>query len=127
MDIKWLPKTTKGIVSIYENHITLNKVARDYFKDAYRTLVGYDKDNDILLIKALNKEEASLTKYSSNDLHTISIRPSTDASTEGVIQSLMEFHPGFFQEKSYKFQCQWEASQKMLKVYLQRLSNVVNS
>ena len=52
MDIKWLPKTTKGIVSIYENHITLNKVARDYFKDAYRTLVGYDKDNDILLIKA---------------------------------------------------------------------------
>jgi hypothetical protein len=122
MDIKWLPKTTKGIVSIYENHITLNKVARDYFKDAYRTLVGYDKDNDILLIKALNKEEASLTKYSSNDLHTISIRPSYGRiNGKGVIQSLMEFHPLDFSKRSlYKFQCQWEASQKMLKVYMQR-------
>ncbi|HEY8395959.1 MAG TPA: hypothetical protein VIK96_04200 [Bacilli bacterium] len=125
MDIKWLPKTTKGIVSIYENHITLNKVARDYFKDAYRALVGYDKDNDLLLIKALNKEEASLPKYSDNDLHQISIRPSYGRiNGKGIIQNLTEFHPIDFSKKSlYKYKCDWEASQKMLKVYLQREVN----
>lgn len=122
MNIKWFPKTSQGTVSIYETNITLNKVASAYFKDAYRALVGYDKDNDLLLIKALDKEEASLPKYSKNDLHQISIKPSYGRiNGKGIIQNLMEFHPLDFSKKSlYKFKCDWEASQKMLKVYLQR-------
>jgi hypothetical protein len=125
MNIKWFPKTSQGTVSIYETNITLNKVASAYFKDSYKTLVGYDKGNEVLLIKALNKEEAMLSKYSNNDLHDISIKPSYGRiNGKGIVQNLAEFHPLDFSKKSlYKYKCDWEASQKMLKVYLEREVN----
>jgi hypothetical protein len=122
MDIQWFPKTNQGIVSVYETNITLNKSASDYFKDAFSTLIGYDKSTNMLLIKALNKEEALLPKYSVNDLHPISIKPSYGRiNGKGIIQNLSKYYPLDFSKKSlYKFNCDWDASQKILKVYLER-------
>ncbi|MDD4000061.1 MAG: hypothetical protein PHX62_04110 [Bacilli bacterium] len=125
MNIKWFPKTAQGAVSIYETNITLNKVASVYFKDSYKTLVGYDKENNLLLIKALNKEESSLPKYNDCDLHSISIKPSyARINGKGIVENLKEYHPLDFSKKSlYKYKCDWEASQKMLKVYLKKEVN----
>ncbi|NLD26373.1 MAG: hypothetical protein GX661_03330 [Acholeplasmataceae bacterium] len=122
MDIQWFPKTAPGVVSIYETNITLNKVVCDYFKDAYSTLIGYDKSNHLLLIKSLNKEEATLPKYSTNDLHSISIKPTYGRiNGKGIIKNLAKFYPLDFSRKSlYKFDCEWDASQKILKVNLER-------
>lgn len=122
MDIQWFSKNLQGVVTIYETNITLNTVASDHFKDAYTTLIGFDKSNNTLLIKALNKEEAMLDKYSESDLHKISIKPSYGRiNGKGLIQNISKFFPLDFSKKNlYKFVCDWDASHKFLRVYFER-------
>ena len=122
MDIQWFSKSLQGVVSIYETNITLNTVAANYFKNAYSTLIGFDRANNILLIKALNKEEASLAKYNEDDLHPISIKPSYGRiNGKSIIKNITKFFPLDFSHKNlYKFPCDWDASQKYLKIYLEK-------
>ena len=122
MDIMWFSKDLQGIVSIYETNITLNTVASSYFKTAFTTLIGYDKSKNILLIKALNKEDATLGKYTENDLHAVSLKPSYGRiNGKRLVSNIMKFYPLDFAKKNlYKFPCDWDASQKFLKVYLDK-------
>jgi len=122
MTVQWFSKNLQGIVAIYETNITLNTVARNYFKNAYKTLIGYVKDENILLIKALDKEETMLSKYNSGDLRSISIKTSYGRiSGKDIIQNIKRFFPLDFERKNmYKFPCEWDATKKYLKVYLER-------
>lgn len=120
MEIQWFSKNLQGVATIYETNITLNTVASSYFKNAFATLIGFNKKENILLIKALNKEEAKLGNYSSTDLHDISIKPSYGRiNGKGIVKSISEFFPmDFEQQKLYKFNCSWDESNKYLKIYL---------
>ncbi|HKM29224.1 MAG TPA: hypothetical protein VJZ51_00520 [Bacilli bacterium] len=121
MEIQWFSKSLQGIATIYETNITLNTVASSYFKNAFATLVGFNKQENILLIKALNKEEVSLGNYSPTDLHDISIKPSYGRlNGKGIIKKISEFFPMDFEKKKlYKFCCSWDESNKYLKIYLE--------
>jgi hypothetical protein len=125
MDIQWFSNTSAGVVSIYETNITLNTVASDHFKGAYTTLIGIDKSNSVLLIKALNKEEALLPKYSESDLHPISIKQSyARINGKGIVKNIARHVSLDFSKKSlFKFNCEWEPSQKFLKVFLKEEVN----
>lgn len=120
MEIQWFTKSLYGVVTIYETNITLNTVAAEHFVNAYSTLIGFDKRETTLLIKALNKEEAVCGKYSENDLHPISIKPSYGRiNGKMIIKNICECFPLDFQKQNfYKFKCEWDAANKYLKIYL---------
>jgi len=121
METQWFSKNLQGVVTIYETNITLNTVASSYFKNAFATLIGFNKKENILLIKALNKEEAKLGNYSSIDLHDISIKPSYGRiNGKGLVKKICEFFSmDFEKQKLYKFPCSWDESNKYLKIYLE--------
>lgn len=122
MDVQWFSKSFSGVVSIYETNITLNTVASNHFKNAYSTIIGFDKSNNTLIIKALDKEEAVLPKYNASDLHRISIRPSYGRiNGKGIIKNINKFFKlDFNKKKQYKFKCEWDPSHKFLIVYLEK-------
>ncbi|HHZ17707.1 MAG TPA: hypothetical protein GX390_00290 [Acholeplasmataceae bacterium] len=122
MNVQWFSKSLQGVVTLYETNITLNTVAKNYFRDAYKTLIGYSKEENILLIKALDKEEAMLSKYNPDDLRSISIKSSYGRiNGKDIIQNIRKFYPLDFARKSlYKFPCEWDPAKKFLKVYMER-------
>lgn len=121
MSVQWLSNCAQGSVTIYETNITLNTVACSNFKNAYAALIGFDSSDKSLLIKALSKEEATAGRYTDQDLHPISIKPSYGRiNGKGIIKSLCEFYPlNFADAKLHKFKCEWVSSQKFLKVFLE--------
>lgn len=118
MEIQWFTKNLNGVVTIYETNITLNTVAAEHFINAYSTLIGVDKKNNTLLIKALNKEEAINGQYTENDLHPISIKPSYGRiNGKMIIKNICQFFPlDFVKQNFYKFKCEWDAANKFLKI-----------
>ena len=125
MEIQWLSNSFKGIVSLYETNITLNTVAASNFENTYATMIGYSKKDNSLIIKSLNKEEATSGVYNRNDLHTISIKPSYGRiNGKNIIRSIATFYPLDFSKKSmYKFNCTWDVASKSLIVDLNKEVN----
>lgn len=121
MEIQWFTKNMAGIVTIYETNITLNTVAAGHFTNTYATLIGFNKKENILLIKSLNKEEAISGQYTDHDLHPISIKPSYGRiNGKKIINNICQLFPLDFSEKIfYKFKCEWDAANKYLKVFLE--------
>ncbi len=120
MEIQWFTKDMSGVATIYETNITLNTIASSHFANSYATLIGFNKRDTTLLIKSLNKEEAISGRYSDNDLHQISIKPSYGRiNGKTIIKNICHFFPLDFSEKTfYKFKCEWDAENKSLKVLL---------
>ena len=122
MNVQWFSKNLQGVVTIYETNITLNTVAKTYFRNAHKTLIGYSKDGNILLIKALDKEDSMMSKYNPGDLRSISIKSSYGRiNGKDIIENIRKFYPLDFSKKNmYKFPCEWDATKKYLKVYMER-------
>lgn len=105
MNVQWFSKNLQGVVTIYETNITLNTVAKTYFRNAHKTLIGYSKDENILLIKALDKEDSMMSKYNPGDLRSISIKSSYGRiNGKDIIENIRKFYPLDFSKKNmYKF------------------------
>lgn len=119
MDIQWFSKSLDGVATIYETNITLNTVAAENFKSAYSTAVGFNKSENILFIKSLNKEEA-ISNYDEANLHPIAIKPSYGRiNGKGLIKNICEVFPlDFTQKNSFKFRSEWDPANKYLKIFL---------
>lgn len=122
MSIKWFSKNLSGTVTIYDSNITLNTVAARHFEKAFSTLIGYEKSTHVLLIKPLNKEEATTGRYNSNDLHKISIKPSYGRiNGKQIIKNIDNIFPlDFSKSANYKFSAEWDDTNKYLKVFLDK-------
>ena len=120
MGIQWFSNTFDGVVTLYETNITLNTVASSHFVNSYLTLIGFDSSNDTLVIKSLNKVEATSGSYNDQELHPISIKKSYGrVSGKNIIKNLLKYYPLDFQTKSlHKFPCEWDDMSKSLIVYL---------
>lgn len=120
MEIQWFSNSFKGVVTLYETNITLNTVAASNFENAYATMIGYSKKDNSLIIKYLNKEEATSGVYNRNDLHTISIKPSYGRiNGKNIIRGIATFYPLDFSRKNmYKFYSTWDVASKSLIVDL---------
>lgn len=122
MDIQWFSRKTEGTASIYETNITFNKAASRYLVNTYAVLIGFDKDNKNVVVKALDKEEASLNKYTGLTLYKVSIKPTYGRiSSKQLISNIQNYYDFDFREnKMYKFACSWNQEQKFLTIYLDK-------
>ena len=62
-----------GFVSLYENHITINKSLMEYLKGAYRARIAIDKENDTMHIYPINKDYALSGELKESSLLQISV------------------------------------------------------
>lgn len=122
MDIQWFSKNPKGVATIYDSNITLNKVATNHFINSYGILIGYSSDSKALLIKSISKEEIAMGLYKDLDIHTISIKPSYGRITgKSIISKLCELYPIEFKGLTLnKYECSWVPEEKTLEVFLER-------
>lgn len=122
MSVEWFTNEKEKYATIYESSITLNTVAANYFKNTYSTVIGFDKENNNLLIKPISKEEVDVRNISSDDLHSISIKPSFGRITgKSIIKKLILYFPiDFKNSKSHKYICEWSNEEKLLKILLER-------
>ena len=122
MSIEWFSRSSNGLATIYETNITLNTVASNHFKSAYGTLIGYDKANNDLLIKSINKDEVTMGIYDDTEIHKISIKPSYGRiNGKQIINKLCNFFPlDFSKDAFHKFECERDVQDKTLKVKLLR-------
>lgn len=117
MKIDWIPRRENDAsVTIYDNNITLSKTAANYFIDAYKVLVGIDKEKNKLIIKKVSREETFRGDINKNTLHDISIKLSYGRITgKQLIHELSEnLHLNFNNKKSYKYNAKWYNAESML-------------
>ncbi|MDD4211982.1 MAG: hypothetical protein PHY42_01080 [Bacilli bacterium] len=122
MEIQWFTRNNHGVATIYETNITLNTVAANHFKSAYTTLIGFDEAKKILVVKAISKDEQAMGLYSEDETHPISIKPSYGRiNGKNIIRNLISIFPLDFSIKPFhKFPCEWDQTEKMLKIHLER-------
>ncbi len=120
MEIQWFSKNINGVVSIYETNITLNTVASIHFEGAYKTIVGFNRNDSTLIIKKLSKEEVISGAYNNFDLHDVSIKPSYGRiNGKELVKNISKHFPLDFTSKTlYKFECSWDDTTKSLTIYL---------
>ncbi|MBM7453497.1 hypothetical protein JN09_000827 [Acholeplasma morum] len=121
MAIEWImPKDTLGTVTFYDSNITLNKVAASYFVDAYKVIVGIDKEKRRVVIKNLNKEEAMRGDVNKNHLLDVAIKKSYGRiSSKKVISDISVLtNFDFLNNNNYKFRAKWSGTEKLLIVDL---------
>lgn len=117
MKIDWIARRENDAsVTLYDNNITLSKVAANYFNDAYKVLVGLDKENNKIIIKKVNKEETLRGDINKSNLHGIAIKSSYARITgKQLIHELTEnLSLDFDKKKSYKYNAKWYNAEKML-------------
>lgn len=122
MEIQWLSNNFKGVITLYETNITLNTVSASHFENTYAVMIGYSKKDHVLIIKSLNKEEATSGVYNKADLHTISVKPSYGRiNGKNIIRNISAFLPLDFTAKNmYKYYCTWDAASKSLIIDLNK-------
>ena len=117
MKIKWITKDDSlGAVTIYENNIRLSKKAADYFLDAYAIAIGVDLDDNKIIIKKVNKDEAESMGIDKSRLYKINIKPSYGRITgKQIIDELKSMYDfDFSKQLAYKFSAKWNTGEKML-------------
>lgn len=120
MNVEWFTNEKEKIATIYETNITFNTVASNYFKDMYSTQIGFDIENNVLLIKPITKDEALIRNLSDDELHPIAIKPSYGRiNGKNIIKKLCQCYPiDFTNYKSHRYICEWDYEENLLKIYL---------
>lgn len=122
MSVQWFTKGLQALATIYDNNITFNTAASRFLDNAYKVLIGFDQKEKTLLFKTISKEDIALGLYKTEDLHSVTIKPSYGRiHSKHLIRNLTEFFPLDFEKKIfYKYECTWDATQKTLKVNLEK-------
>lgn len=122
MNVEWFTNEKEKIATIYETNITFNTVAANHFLDVYATIIGFDTEENTLLVKPISKEEATTRNLSAMDIHPISIKPSYGRiNGKNIIKKLCRYYPiDFSSSKSHRYICEWNNNENLLKVFLTR-------
>ncbi len=121
MAIEWImPKDTLGTVTFYDSNITLNKVAASYFVDAYKVIVGIDREKRRVVIKNLSKEEATRGDVNKNHLLDVAIKKSYGRiSSKKVVSDIaLVTKFTFTKDTNYKYRAKWNATERLLVIEL---------
>ena len=85
-------------------------------------MIGYNLEEDCLLIKPVSKDEVGTRNLSEDDLHPMSIKPSYGRiNGKNIIKKLCQYFPiDFTINKSHRYTCEWNREENLLKVHLLR-------
>ena len=117
MKIEWLSnQSNSGVITVYENNITLNKQATDCLKDAFCVVVGINRETNELVIKSLTKEEVDQQDVSKDSIRKLSIKKSYSRITGKTMIDEIARTLGFdfMQSPAYKMSAKWNNRYKML-------------
>ncbi len=118
MNIDWIAKKTNdGAITIYNNNITLNKQAADFFQEAYCVAIGIDSNSKNLVIKSISKDEVDLDKDNQkSQYYKIAMKKSYGRITgKALIDELADIYNLNFDNKiAYKYSAKWNNGYKML-------------
>ncbi|MFV0392938.1 MAG: hypothetical protein ACK5LC_00860 [Coprobacillaceae bacterium] len=92
MNFEWSTNDIiKKTVTIYPSNLTLNKAACQHFENVQYVLLGLDKENNLLGIKPINKDQLEAKIYQEDQLHRISIGKSYGrVSNKNFISNLIK-------------------------------------
>lgn len=121
MTFKWFSKNESDLIAtIYDTNITLNKAASDHFETAYSVMLGYDPSSKIIGIKPLTKEAVTLGHIPEDQKIRISVWQSyARISNKMFISSIADdLNIVFKKSEAHKFRCEWDKTERLLRVYL---------
>lgn len=116
-------KPLDELATLYEANITLNKSATSYFEHAYIVLLGLDKENNLIAIKPVTKEEISLGYIPQQQQHNITVKSSYSRICNKLflkeVSNLLSLE---FVEKhqAYKFKAKWDKEENALIINLNK-------
>lgn len=121
MSIQWFSKKESAqVATIYDNNITLNKTASDYFNTAYAVMLGYDEPAQQVVIKPLDKETVQLGHIPNDQRSPISVWESSARIANKAFINNLASQTGiqFKKSKAHKFIAEWDDSMRVLRIKL---------
>ena len=109
-----------GIASIYESHITLNKIMLKFLKDAYRVRVEVNKEEGKIYIYPINKDYALSGQISENSLLKISLASTyARVCSRPLIEYLSKIFNLTIEAKKYKrYKAIYDESKKAIMIFM---------
>jgi hypothetical protein len=117
MGFQWTSKKpNKGVATIYESNITLNKSASAHFEHAYRVLLGMDKDRNQLALKPITKQAFERGTIPEEKIHKISVRSSyARVSNKRFIEKVVGLaNLKLYENNALKFKTTWNDDEDAL-------------
>ena len=116
MKIQWFEQeVNSSAVTIYDNNVTLSKQASNYLSDAYGIQVGFDVENQTLILKKVTKDDVN-KQYIKQSFGRI--------NSKKLILELQKYvNLDFTHQKSYKYNARYNNGQKMLIVDIKEAIN----
>lgn len=113
-------KPLDDIATLYEGNITLNKSATSYFESAYVVLLGLDRDQQLIAIKPVTKEEIGLGYIPEEQRHNITVKSSySRISNKLFIKEVSELiNLDFEASQAFKFKASWNKKDNALHIDL---------
>ena len=110
MKIQWFEQeVNSSAVTIYDNNVTLSKQASNYLSDAYGIQVGFDVENQTLILKKVTKDDVNKQYVNPNQLYTLTIKQSFGRiNSKKLILELQKYvNLDFTHQKSYKYNARY--------------------
>lgn len=117
MNIEWISQEkSNNAITIYNNNITFSKQAANCFADAYGIAVGFDKENQNIVMKRVTQEDVNNKIFSKEDIYNLTMKPSFGRiNSKKLIVELSKYIGLDFSKKvSYKFSATYNTGTKML-------------
>jgi hypothetical protein len=120
---EWVSKKPlDDLATLYEANITLNKSATSYFESAYVVLLGLDKDNKLIAVKPVTKDEVSMNYVPEEQRHNITIKSSYSRVCNKLFLSEVTelLNLDFTKKNSYKYKAHWNKNEGALIIDLNK-------
>lgn len=120
MGITWFNEKPKsGVATLTHQNITLNKAATSYFENAYSVMLGISEDNQSIVIKPLDKEEAMRHDVPDNKKYRITVRSSySRVSNKAFMEEISERFQVDLESEARKYPTAWDKKEHILYVQL---------
>lgn len=126
MSIEWFNEEPKEIiVTLTPVNITINKSGSQFFETANQVMLGYDKENQRMIIKPLSKDDVLRGDIPEHARYNISINSSYGRITnKAFLTRLIQLFNLDLKEKGTKFKAVWSQKSMLLEVTLKEGVNV---
>ncbi|MBO8413923.1 MAG: hypothetical protein IAC78_00365 [Firmicutes bacterium] len=120
MAIKWFSRSEKvACATISKTNIVINKTGSSKCENAYACFIGYDKDNKMIYIKPISKEEYDLKTSSQDEMFKLSVHSSyTRISSAAFINMVSSLCEKTFDNNKYK--CYFDSEYQSLVIDLNK-------